>query len=117
MNVSFNEAIAELNGKINLSPNENILTIARIKTLIICFINIHYFYNIFNYLLAIMLLQFLRFLFMTTLTYHHYHFYSIEYILFYDICCILYQFVSHLTCLGSYLNKDHSCMLIITRIT
>ena len=35
--VPFNEAIAELNGTINLSPNENILTIARIKTFIICF--------------------------------------------------------------------------------
>ena len=35
--VPFNEAIAELNRTINLSPNENILTIARIKTFIICF--------------------------------------------------------------------------------
>ena len=35
--VPFYEAIAELNGTINLSPNENILTIARIKTFIICF--------------------------------------------------------------------------------
>ena len=36
--VAFNEAIAELNGTINLSPNENILTIARIETFIFCFI-------------------------------------------------------------------------------
>ena len=35
--VPFNEAIAELNGTINLSPNENILTIA--------LINIHYVQN------------------------------------------------------------------------
>ena len=33
----FNEAIAELNGTINLPPNENILPIA--------LINIHYLYN------------------------------------------------------------------------
>ena len=32
------EAIAELNGTIYLSLNENIVTIARIKTFIICFI-------------------------------------------------------------------------------
>ena len=31
-------AIASLNGTINLSPRENIVTIARIKTFIICFI-------------------------------------------------------------------------------
>ena len=37
-NVPFNEATAELNGTFHLSPNENILTIARIKTFIICFI-------------------------------------------------------------------------------
>ena len=37
-NVLFNEAIAELNRTFHLSPNENILTIARIKTFIICFI-------------------------------------------------------------------------------
>jgi hypothetical protein len=36
--VPFNEATAESNGTFHLSPNENILTIARIKTLIICFI-------------------------------------------------------------------------------
>ena len=36
--VPFNEAMAELNGTINLSQNENILTIARIKTFIVCFI-------------------------------------------------------------------------------
>jgi hypothetical protein len=30
-NVPFNEATAELNGTFHLSPNENILTIARIK--------------------------------------------------------------------------------------
>ena len=35
MIVPFNEAIAELNGTINLSPNENIPIIARIKTFII----------------------------------------------------------------------------------
>ena len=35
---SIHAAIAELNGTINLSPNENILSIARIKTFIICFI-------------------------------------------------------------------------------
>ena len=34
----FNEAIAELNRTFQLSPNKNILTIARIKTFIICFI-------------------------------------------------------------------------------
>ena len=38
MIVPFIEVIAELNGTNNLSPNENNLTIARIKTLIICFI-------------------------------------------------------------------------------
>ena len=37
-NVLFNEAIAELNGTFHLSPHENILTIARIKTFIICFL-------------------------------------------------------------------------------
>jgi hypothetical protein len=37
-NVPFNEATVELNGAFHLSPNENILTIARIKTFIICFI-------------------------------------------------------------------------------
>ena len=37
-NVLFNEAIAELKRTFHLSPNENILTIARIKTFIICFI-------------------------------------------------------------------------------
>jgi hypothetical protein len=37
-NVPFNEATAELNGTFHLSPNENIVTIARIKTFIICFI-------------------------------------------------------------------------------
>ena len=36
--VLFNEVIAELNRTFHLSPNENILTIARIKTFIICFI-------------------------------------------------------------------------------
>jgi hypothetical protein len=36
--VPFNEATAELNGTFHLSPNENILTIARIKAFIICFI-------------------------------------------------------------------------------
>ena len=36
--VLLNEAIAELNRTFHLSPNENILTIARIKTFIICFI-------------------------------------------------------------------------------
>ena len=36
--VPFNEAIVELNGTTNLSPDENILTIARIRTFIICFI-------------------------------------------------------------------------------
>ena len=36
--VPFNSAIASLNGTINLSPHENILTIA--------LINIHYLYNI-----------------------------------------------------------------------
>ena len=35
-NVPFNEATAELNGTFHLSPNENILTIALIKTFIIC---------------------------------------------------------------------------------
>ena len=39
-NVPFNEATAELNGTFHLSPNENILTIALIKTFIIC-ITIH----------------------------------------------------------------------------
>ena len=38
-NVPFNEATAELNGTFHLSPNENILTIARI--------NIHYLYTIY----------------------------------------------------------------------
>ena len=37
-NVLFNEAIAELNRTFHLSPNKNILTTARIKTFIICFI-------------------------------------------------------------------------------
>ena len=37
-NVLFNEAIAKLNRTIYLSSNENIRTIARIKTFIICFI-------------------------------------------------------------------------------
>ena len=37
-NVPFNEATAELNGTFHLSPNENILTIARI--------NIHYLFYI-----------------------------------------------------------------------
>ena len=35
------EALAELNGVINLSPNENIFTIPRIKTFIILY-NTHY---------------------------------------------------------------------------
>ena len=35
-NVPFNSAVASLNGTFHLSPNENILTIARI--------NIHYLY-------------------------------------------------------------------------
>ena len=34
----FHEATAELNGKCYLSPNENIFTIARIKTFTIIFI-------------------------------------------------------------------------------
>ena len=34
----FHEATAEWNGKFHLSPNENIFTIARMKTFIICFI-------------------------------------------------------------------------------
>ena len=37
-NVSFNSAVASLNGTFHLSPHENILTIA--------LINIHYLYNI-----------------------------------------------------------------------
>ena len=37
-NVLFNSAIASLNRTFHLSPNENILTIARIKTFIICII-------------------------------------------------------------------------------
>ena len=37
-NVPFNSAVASLNGTFHLSPNENILTIARIKTFIICII-------------------------------------------------------------------------------
>ena len=36
-NVPFNSAVASLNGTFHLSPNENILTIARI--------NIHYLYT------------------------------------------------------------------------
>jgi hypothetical protein len=35
-NVPFNSAVASLNGTFHLSPKENILTIARIKTFIIC---------------------------------------------------------------------------------
>ena len=35
-NVPFNSAVASLNGTFHLSPHENILTIARIKTFIIC---------------------------------------------------------------------------------
>ena len=35
-NVPFNKATAELNGTFHLSPNENILTIARIKTFMPC---------------------------------------------------------------------------------
>ena len=35
-NVLFNSAIASLNRTFHLSPHENILTIARIKTFIIC---------------------------------------------------------------------------------
>ena len=38
-NLLFHEAIAELDGTFHLSPNENILTIARIETVIICFIS------------------------------------------------------------------------------
>ena len=38
LNVPFNSADASLNGTFNLSPHENILTIA--------LINIHYLYNI-----------------------------------------------------------------------
>ena len=38
-NVPFNSAVASLNGTFHLSPNENILTIARIKTFIICIMN------------------------------------------------------------------------------
>jgi hypothetical protein len=34
-NVPFNSAVASLNGTFHLSPHENILTIARIKTFII----------------------------------------------------------------------------------
>ena len=37
-NVPFNETTAELNGTFHLSPNENILTIARI--------NIHYLFYV-----------------------------------------------------------------------
>jgi hypothetical protein len=37
-NVPFNSAVASLNGTFHLSPNENILTIARI--------NIHYLYTV-----------------------------------------------------------------------
>ena len=37
-NVLFNSAIASLNRTFHLSPNENILTIARIKTFTICII-------------------------------------------------------------------------------
>ena len=40
--VSFNSAITSLNGTINLSPHENILTIALIY--------IHYLYNVLNLL-------------------------------------------------------------------
>jgi hypothetical protein len=35
-NVPFNSAVASLNGTFHLSPNENILIIAQIKTFIIC---------------------------------------------------------------------------------
>jgi hypothetical protein len=35
-NVPFNSAVASLNGTFHLSPHENILTIALIKTFIIC---------------------------------------------------------------------------------
>ena len=35
-NVPFNSGIASMNGTFHLSVNENILTIARIKTFIIC---------------------------------------------------------------------------------
>jgi hypothetical protein len=35
-NVPFNSAVASLNGTFHLSPHENILTIARIQTFIIC---------------------------------------------------------------------------------
>jgi hypothetical protein len=37
-NVTFDSAVASLNGTFHLSPHENILTIARI--------NIHYLYNV-----------------------------------------------------------------------
>ena len=37
-NVPFNSAVASLNGTFHLSPHENILTIARIKTFVICII-------------------------------------------------------------------------------
>ena len=35
MKCLFNEAIAELNGTFHLSPSENVLTIARMKTFIV----------------------------------------------------------------------------------
>ena len=38
-NVLFNSAIASLNRTFHLSPHENILTIARIKTFIICILH------------------------------------------------------------------------------
>ena len=38
-NVPLNETIAQLNETFHLPPNENILTIARIKSFIICFIS------------------------------------------------------------------------------
>ena len=37
-NVPFNSAVASLNGTLHLSRHENFLTIARIKTFIICII-------------------------------------------------------------------------------
>ena len=48
-NVPFNSAVASLNGTFHLSsPHENILTIARIKTFIICIIWTVTLYCIFN---------------------------------------------------------------------
>ena len=44
-NVPFNSAVASLNGTFHLSPHENILTIA--------LINIHYLYNIYYIMCAI----------------------------------------------------------------